>query len=45
MTEVTIYHNPGCGTSRNTLALIRSAKRVAHMLNSAWLMHAGLTKS
>jgi arsenate reductase (glutaredoxin) len=22
---VTIYHNPGCGTSRNTLALIRSA--------------------
>jgi arsenate reductase (glutaredoxin) len=25
MTEVTIYHNPGCGTSRNTLALIRNA--------------------
>ena len=23
--EVTIYHNPGCGTSRNTLALIRNA--------------------
>lgn len=22
---VTIYHNPGCGTSRNTLALIRHA--------------------
>jgi arsenate reductase len=22
---VTIYHNPGCGTSRNTLALIRNA--------------------
>jgi arsenate reductase len=22
---VTIYHNPACGTSRNTLALIRSA--------------------
>jgi arsenate reductase len=22
MAEVTIYHNPGCGTSRNTLALI-----------------------
>ena len=25
MTQVTIYHNPGCGTSRNTLALIRNA--------------------
>jgi arsenate reductase len=25
MTNVTIYHNPDCGTSRNTLALIRNA--------------------
>lgn len=25
MIEVTIYHNPGCATSRNTLALIRNA--------------------
>ena len=25
MTAVTIYHNPNCGTSRNTLALIRNA--------------------
>ena len=25
MTEVTIYHNPACGASRNTLALIRNA--------------------
>jgi arsenate reductase len=25
MTQVTIYHNPACGTSRNTLALIRNA--------------------
>jgi len=25
MDEVTIYHNPQCGTSRNTLALIREA--------------------
>lgn len=25
MTEVTIYHNPECGTSRNTLAMIRNA--------------------
>ncbi len=24
-TAVTIYHNPSCGTSRNTLALIRNA--------------------
>jgi arsenate reductase (glutaredoxin) len=25
MTSVTLYHNPDCGTSRNTLALIRDA--------------------
>jgi arsenate reductase len=25
MADVTIYHNPACGTSRNTLALIRQA--------------------
>ena len=25
MPDVTIYHNPACGTSRNTLALIRHA--------------------
>ncbi|MDB5999645.1 MAG: arsenate reductase [Rhizobacter sp.] len=25
MNDVTIYHNPACGTSRNTLALIRHA--------------------
>ncbi|MDL2399120.1 arsenate reductase (glutaredoxin) [Rhizobium mayense] len=24
-TDVTIYHNPDCGTSRNTLAMIRNA--------------------
>ena len=23
--EITIYHNPACGTSRNTLAMIRNA--------------------
>jgi len=23
--DVTIYHNPKCGTSRNTLAMIRNA--------------------
>ena len=25
MTDITIYHNPDCGTSRNTLAMIRNA--------------------
>lgn len=25
MADVTIYHNPDCGTSRNTLALIRNS--------------------
>ncbi len=25
MTEITIYHNPDCGTSRNVLALIRNS--------------------
>jgi arsenate reductase len=25
MAEATIYHNPSCGTSRNTLALLRHA--------------------
>lgn len=25
MSEITIYHNPACGTSRNTLGLIRNS--------------------
>lgn len=25
MSHITIYHNPACGTSRNTLALIRNS--------------------
>jgi arsenate reductase len=25
LSEITIYHNPGCGTSRNVLGLIRNA--------------------
>lgn len=25
MSQITIYHNPNCGTSRNTLALIRNS--------------------
>ena len=24
MSDITIYHNPSCGTSRNVLAMIRS---------------------
>ena len=26
--SVTIYHNPACGTSRNTLAMIRQSGEV-----------------
>ena len=32
MTGVTIYHNPACGTSRNTLALIRNAGVEPHVV-------------
>jgi arsenate reductase len=32
MSDVTIYHNPGCGTSRNTLALIRHAGIEPHVI-------------
>ena len=32
MSEVTIYHNPACGTSRNTLALIRNAGVEPHVI-------------
>jgi arsenate reductase (glutaredoxin) len=32
MTDVTIYHNPACGTSRNTLALIRNAGVEPHVI-------------
>lgn len=37
MTGITIYHNPKCGTSRNTLALIRNTgaePRVIHYLET-----------
>ena len=37
MTDITIYHNPQCGTSRNTLALIRNTgtePRVVHYLET-----------
>lgn len=41
MTEfpITIYHNPACGTSRNTLAMIRAAgyaPRVVEYLKTGW---------
>ncbi len=37
MSAITIYHNPQCGTSRNTLALIRRSgeePRVIHYLDT-----------
>ena len=37
MSDITIYHNPQCGTSRNTLALIRHSgaePRVIHYLET-----------
>jgi arsenate reductase len=36
---ITIYHNPKCGTSRNTLAMIREAghaPKVVEYLNEGW---------
>lgn len=32
MTDITIYHNPECGTSRNTLAMIRNAGIEPHVV-------------
>ena len=37
--EITIFHNPNCGTSRNTLAAIREAghePRVVEYLKTGW---------
>ena len=39
MTEPVIYHNPACGTSRDTLALMREqglAPRVVEYLKTGW---------
>ncbi|GLR13530.1 arsenate reductase [Chitinimonas prasina] len=33
MTQITIYHNPACGTSRNTLALIRNTGIEPHVVH------------
>lgn len=32
MTDIIIYHNPACGTSRNTLAMIRNAGIEPHVI-------------
>lgn len=32
MNNITIYHNPGCSTSRNTLELIRNRGLVPHIV-------------
>jgi arsenate reductase (glutaredoxin) len=32
MSPITIYHNPACGTSRNTLALIRNSGAEPHIV-------------
>lgn len=37
--EITVYHNPNCGTSRNTLAAIREAghePKVVEYLKAGW---------
>ncbi|MGQ3040857.1 MAG: arsenate reductase (glutaredoxin) [Brevundimonas sp.] len=37
--SITIYHNPACGTSRNTLAMIRASgqePRVVEYLDAGW---------
>ncbi|HEY0436596.1 MAG TPA: arsenate reductase (glutaredoxin) [Phenylobacterium sp.] len=39
MSDVTIYHNPNCGTSRNTLALLREKgvePKVVEYLKAGW---------
>jgi arsenate reductase len=39
MSDVTIYHNPNCGTSRNTLALLREKgvePTVVEYLKEGW---------
>lgn len=39
MSDVVIYHNPACGTSRNTLALIREKgiePKVVEYLKTGW---------
>ncbi len=39
--DITVYHNPACGTSRNSLALIRAA---GHEPNVVEYLKAGWTR-
>ena len=41
MTDIVIYYNPACGTSRNTLALIRNSGVEPHVVE---YLQAGWTK-
>ncbi|TYL58745.1 arsenate reductase, partial [Klebsiella variicola] len=34
MSNITIYHNPACGTSRNTLAMIRHSATEPTVIHS-----------
>ena len=34
-TDIIIYHNPACGTSRNSLAMIRNAGIEPHIVEYA----------
>lgn len=54
VTDIVIYHNPGCGTSRNVLALIRNSGIEPHVVEylktppsrgllSEMIVRAGLT--
>jgi arsenate reductase len=39
MSDITLYHNPACGTSRNTLALLREKgvePRIVEYLKVGW---------
>jgi len=35
--SVTIYHNPACGTSRNTLEMIRQSGETPESLTEKWV--------
>jgi arsenate reductase len=43
--DVIIYHNPDCGTSRNTLAMIRNAGIEPHVIEYLVAVAAKLTRS
>lgn len=44
MSQITIYHNPECGTSRNTLELIRNSGEEPTVMGAtirlSWLARA-----